>query len=88
MDAALQPHRCPKCNALVVDRRKPACTTCRAELPKEWVMTPDQAKNVMKLDAAARAQHLAEMRKLDPQSDPNVHGVVKFLDQDASPYFF
>jgi hypothetical protein len=34
-------HRCPKCQALVVDRRSPVCTTCRAELPKNWVMTAE-----------------------------------------------
>ena len=80
MDSTLQPHRCPKCNALVVDRRFPLCTTCHAALPKEWIMTPEQAAKVMQLDAEARAQHTQELRKIDPRSDPNTPAVVRFLD--------
>jgi hypothetical protein len=83
MDASQQPHRCPKCHALVVDRRSPVCTTCREALPKEWVMTTEQAAKVMQLDAQARAHHVQEMRKIDPLSDPNVPAVVKFLEQDV-----
>jgi len=84
MDLPQQPHRCPKCNALVVDRRSATCTTCRADLPKEWIMTPEQAAKVMLLDTQARAQHLQEIRKLDPQCDPNVPALVKLLDSNAS----
>jgi hypothetical protein len=84
MDSTQQPHRCPKCHALVVDRRSPVCTTCRAELPAEWIMTKEQAAKVMALDAQARAQHLQEIRKLDPQCDPNVPALVKLLDSNAS----
>jgi uncharacterized OB-fold protein len=84
MDLSLQPHRCPKCGGLVVDRRSPVCTTCRIELPAEWIMTKEQAAKVMALDAQARAQHLQEIRKLDPQCDPNVPALVKLLDSNAS----
>ncbi len=84
MDAADQPKRCPQCHALVVDRRSPVCTTCRAGLPAEWIMSKDQAAKVMALDAQARAQHVQEMRSLDPQSDPNVPALVKLLDSNAS----
>jgi ribosomal protein L37AE/L43A len=86
MNSDQRPHRCPRCNALVVDRRSANCTTCREALPKEWVMTNAQAKKVMAMDAQARAFYVAEMRKLDPMSDPNVPRLVKFLDQDASGF--
>jgi hypothetical protein len=84
MDSSPQPHRCPQCHALVVDRRSPTCTTCRAALPAEWIMTKEQTAKLMALDAQARAQHLQEMRNLDPQSDPNVPAFVKLLDSNAS----
>ncbi len=80
MDLSQQPHRCPKCNALVVDRRSSVCTTCRAELPAEWIMTKDQSAKVMALDAQARVQHLQEIRKIDPRSDPNMPPIVRWLD--------
>ena len=47
-------------------------------------MTSEQAAKVMVLDAQARAQHLQEIRKLDPQCDPNVPALVKLLDSNAS----
>ncbi len=84
MDSLPQPRRCPDCNALVVDRRSPICTTCHAALPAEWIMTKEQAAKVMALDAQARVQHLQEIRKLDPQCDPNVPTLVKLLDSNAS----
>jgi hypothetical protein len=62
----MEPHRCPKCDALVVDRRWPFCTTCHAELPKEWVMTPEQVAKVTELDAHARAEYNTVMTELDP----------------------
>jgi hypothetical protein len=68
----------------VVDRRSPVCTTCREALPKEWIMTPEQAAKVMQLDAQARVQHTQEMRKIDSQSDPNVPALVKLLDANVS----
>ena len=61
----MEPHRCPKCNALVVDRRSPVCTTCRVPLPADWVMTPKQATDVHAQDLAAKAEHLASMKQLD-----------------------
>jgi len=84
MNSDLQPKRCPKCHALVVDRRSAVCTTCRAELPADWIMTKEQTAKVKVLDAQARAQHLQEMRNLDPQCDPNVPAVIKLLDSNAS----
>jgi hypothetical protein len=41
------PLRCPHCKALVVDRRSPTCTTCRAELPAEWILTPTQIRKLI-----------------------------------------
>ncbi len=61
----MEPHRCPHCNALVVDRRSPVCTTCKTELPKEWVMSPDQVAKVTELDAHARAEYTTAMNDLD-----------------------
>ena len=66
-----QPHRCPKCNALVVDRRSSVCTTCRKPLPADWIMTPEQAAKTMKLDAECRAEHTAAMKALNnPWTQP------------------
>jgi hypothetical protein len=84
MDQAQQPHRCPKCSALVVDRRSPVCTTCRTELPAEWIMTKAQSAKVMALDVQARAQHLQEIRKLDPRSDPNMPPLLRLLTSDGN----
>jgi hypothetical protein len=80
MDLTPAPHRCPKCHALVVDRRSPVCTTCRAQLPADWIMTPEQAGKVMAIDKEIRAEHAASMKYLDPRTDPNVPAVVKALD--------
>jgi hypothetical protein len=80
MDATLQPKRCPQCQALVVDRRSSACTTCRAALPAEWVMTSEQTAQMMKIEAQNRATHQEEMRSLDPPlCDPNLPPVVRML---------
>ena len=80
MDSATQPKRCPKCQALVVDRRSLTCTTCRAALPAEWVMTNEQTAKMMKLEAQNRATHKAEMQSLDPPlCDPNLPPVVRLL---------
>ncbi len=66
-----EPHRCPKCYALVVDRRSANCTTCRAALPAEWVMTKEQAAKMMAFDREARAEHKAKMKILnDPWNQP------------------
>jgi hypothetical protein len=65
MDQPQQPHRCPKCHALVVDRRSPVCTTCREALPKEWIMTPEQAAKVMDIDRTARAEYDSAMKQLN-----------------------
>jgi hypothetical protein len=65
MDLPEQPHRCPKCNALVVDRRFPNCTTCRTPLPKEWIMTPEQIAKTKKLDHEIHDEHLDSMKTLD-----------------------
>jgi hypothetical protein len=80
MDDAPLPHRCPHCHALVVDRRSPVCTTCRAELPASWVMTPAQVKKTMQLDAEIRAEHDASLKRIDPRCDPNMPAVVRYLD--------
>ena len=80
MNSDLQPKRCPKCHALVVDRRSMTCTTCQADLPKEWIMSKEQVAKVAQLDARARAIHLQEMQSLDPRLNPNIPPAIKFLD--------
>ena len=74
------PHRCPKCQALVVDRRSKVCTTCRAELPKEWIMTPEQADKMMAIDREIRAEHAASLNRIDPRNDPATPPIVRLLD--------
>ena len=44
------PHRCPHCDALIVDRRSLVCTTCKQELPDEFVMTDQQAARTTNID--------------------------------------
>jgi hypothetical protein len=66
MDSVL---RCPKCSALVVDRRFAQCTNCHADLPKEWVMTPEQIAKVTAIDQEARAEHGAVMEALEPDPE-------------------
>jgi len=65
MDFISEPHRCPKCHALVVDRRSAACTTCRTALPAEWVMTKEQTSKMMAIDRSARSEHTSSMKVLD-----------------------
>ena len=64
-------HRCPQCNALVIDRRFPFCTTCHAALPEEWVMTPEQV---------AKVQH---DRRPRPRRTRHGHGEAR-TSQDSS----
>jgi hypothetical protein len=78
-------HRCPRCNAQVVDRRSPVCTTCRRELPAEWVMSRDQAAKVTALDRTIKMQHAASMRSLDPLSNPDAPAFVQFLNSSSIP---
>ena len=80
MDIPPQPHRCPACNALVVDRRSPVCTTCRKELPKEWIMTPDQVAKTAAIDREIRKEHAESLKVIDPRSDPNMPPIVRFLE--------
>ena len=71
MSADQFPHRCPKCHALVVDRRSPVCTTCRAALPKEWIMTKAQVAKTNALDQKMRAEHTEAMKTLsNPWDQP------------------
>jgi hypothetical protein len=86
MDSPELPHRCPKCNALVVDRRSPVCTTCRAALPAAWVMSPAQAAKLKEIDEKTKAEHLASLRTLDPTIDPNVPKIVRLLDGNGYGY--
>ena len=79
----MEPHRCPSCDALVIDRRSPVCTTCHTALPKEWLMTPQQIAEVNKMDAHARAEHLAAMNELDPAKDPTGNAEMPLIDPDA-----
>ncbi len=65
-------HRCPKCEALVVDRRSPVCTNCHAALPAEWIMKPEQVAKVEEFDAHAKVEHATAMEALDPTNDPTM----------------
>jgi hypothetical protein len=80
MDFCSEPHRCPKCHALVVDRRSPTCTTCRELLPAEWIMTSQQAAKMMAIDRESKAEHAESIKRLDPRSDPNMPPIVRLLD--------
>jgi hypothetical protein len=84
MDFPTVPHRCPKCQALVVDRRSPVCTTCRTELPKDWIMTVEQIAKTTALDQEMRAEHVASMNTLDPRNDPNMPPLIRLLDTPAN----
>jgi hypothetical protein len=83
MDSAPQPHRCPKCKALVVDRRSPVCTTCREALPKDWVMTKEQVAKTEAIDQEIRAEHSASLKTLDPRNDPKMPPLVRFLNSSS-----
>jgi hypothetical protein len=65
------PYHCPSCGALVVDRRFANCTTCHAELPAEWVLTPEQIAKLEEIDRHARAEHAAVSDALDPLNSPD-----------------
>ncbi len=69
-------HRCPQCNALVVDRRSSVCTTCHEDLPADWIMTPEQVAKVEEFDAHAKAEHTAAMEALEPANDPSMSETV------------
>ncbi len=75
MDLPQVPHRCPKCQALVVDRRSPVCTTCRAALPADWIMTPEQAAKLMAIDRECRREHQDAMKTLNNPWDQPVTGI-------------
>ena len=65
------PLHCPNCGALIVDRRFANCTTCHAELPAGWVLTPEQISNLAELDQHARAEYAAASEALASANDPN-----------------
>jgi hypothetical protein len=65
------PFRCPKCAALVTDRRIPICTTCRADLPAEWLLTAEQFTQLTAIDQHARAGHAALLDQLDESKEPD-----------------
>jgi hypothetical protein len=46
-------------------------------------MSRDQVAKVTKLDAQARALHKQEMQTLDPNLNPNIPPVIKFLDMNT-----
>jgi len=83
MDPTQVPHRCPKCHALVVDRRSPVCTTCRAALPKDWIMTPEQVAKTAAINREIKAEHAASLNTLDPRNDPKMPPMIRFLDSST-----
>ncbi len=66
------PLRCPKCNALVVDRRTATCTTCHEALPADWVLSREQAATLTALDEHAKFKHAQSMQKLGAADDPEM----------------
>ncbi len=72
--------RCPKCHALVVDRRFPNCTTCHEALPPEWLLTPDQIEKLQVLDEHARHEHAVALDDLDSVRDPNTPLLTEEVD--------
>lgn len=78
MELPVQPLRCPKCHALVVDRRFANCTTCHEALPAEWVMKRAEAAKLMASDRECRAEHQAAMKALRrplSSSDPDLGNI-------------
>jgi len=49
---------------LVVDRRSAFCTTCRAPLPADWIMAPEQAAKIAAIDQGARAEHAEALKMI------------------------
>ena len=74
------PPRCPKCNALVIDRRSPTCTTCRELLPAEWIFSATETAKLNALDAHAKSQHAQSMQKLGQFEDPEVPEIERIGD--------
>jgi len=81
MDAPL---RCPKCQALVVDRRFAQCTTCHADLPAEWLLTSVQLAELDENDRHARSEHSALMNELTRQDEVGPEGPL-LNPNDLSP---
>jgi hypothetical protein len=63
------PLRCPKCNALVVERRSPTCTTCHAALPPEWVLSREETAHLTAMDDHAKFKHAQSMERLSIDPD-------------------
>ena len=61
----METHRCPKCDALVVDRRSAVCTTCKTALPAEWILSPEQIQKLETFERSAKAEYNAAMNELD-----------------------
>ncbi len=79
------PLRCPRCHALVVDRRSATCTTCHQALPADRIMTRDQVAKVTELDRDARAQYAESIRTLNPLTNPDAPLIVQLLNQSSIP---
>jgi hypothetical protein len=68
---------------LVVDRRFPRCTTCSAQLPKDWLLTPEQEAKLEEIDRHARAEHGAVMQELTRETEPDLPMLTPDDDPDA-----
>jgi hypothetical protein len=80
-EAAVTPLRCPQCDAWVVDRRSPSCTTCHAALPPGWVLSPEQVGKLEAIDQAARSEHASAMNALEPDEENTTLTDVDSSDQ-------
>jgi hypothetical protein len=56
--------RCPNCDAIVYSRRSKLCGVCAEPLPKEFLFSPAQERNIEWLLEFERLRHRVWMRKI------------------------
>ena len=83
MSISSEIHRCPKCNALVVDRRFFKCTTCHEKLPEDWIMSAEQVAKVEAIDQSARKEFATAMNDLEPENDPTTAESLPKVEPDS-----
>ena len=80
MEDAQLPHRCPKCRALVVDRRSPVCTTLPHRVAERLGDgRPSRSPRPGPSTRRFAREHQASLNTLDPQNDPNLPPIIRFL---------
>lgn len=79
------PHRCPKCDALVVDRRSPTCTNCHTALPAGWVLSREETAKLSALDAHAKFKHAQSMERLsDDPNKPEIERIGEATEDEST----